>query len=284
MVDQTCDKIDADIGGLGEAGAAFPLLLSGNCIASGDVMERYLADPLWKPLRVSCVEQWPDGWADKGPTYRLWAEWWDEYRHDARAGAKFFRLHRKTLLSGMRLSAPHAYAARVDATLPDARCVAMRQYWQMGHEAFTAERQQTPLSPDAQAPFALTVPLILSREDETRGWHEPPAGIRIVATVASTDINDYGLSTVVLGFANDQTAAVLWYGLYAPGGYPIMDPGTPEAEKVGRLYDALCRHGDELAAMASGPSVWAIDAGYLGQVVRRYADTAGRKVGMSVLL
>ena len=83
----------------------------------------------------------------------------------------------------------------------------MRQYWQMGHEAFMAERQQTPLSPDEQAPFTLTVALICSRADDARAPHEPPDYIK--AVVASTDINDYALTSVVTGYGNDQTAAVM---------------------------------------------------------------------------
>jgi hypothetical protein len=282
LTTETCVKINGDIGGLGGAGAAFPLLLSGNCIAADDVMSRYIADPQWRALRISCVEKWPDGWADKGPAYRLWAEWWDEFRNDAKAGVKFYKANRPAMTQGMKLSAPHAYADKRDKTLPDALCVAMRQYWQMGHEAFMAERQQTPLSPDERAPFALTVPLICSREDDSRGPHEKPGWVKRV--LASTDINDYALSTVILGFGNDQTCAVLWYGVYDNGGRGVMDAKAPEAVKVQQLFDALCRHGEQLGAAPSRPAVWAIDAGYLGQTVRRYADTNGRRCGMAVML
>lgn len=282
LVTETCSKIDSDIAGLGGAGSAFPLLLSGNCMISGDVMSRYIADPGWRSLRISCIESWPAKWQDRGAAYKLWSEWWDEYRNDGKDGAKFYRAHKKQLTAGMKLSAPHAYADKKGKTLPDAYCVAMRQYWQMGHEAFMAERQQTPLSPDEQAPFTLTVNLICSRSDDARGPHEKPEYVK--AVVASTDINDYALTSVVTGYGNDQTAAVLWYGMHDNGGRGVMDSGAPEAEKVRQLFDALCRHGEALAGCPSRPATWAIDAGYLGPCVRRYADTIGRKVGMQIVL
>lgn len=283
MVTATCETIDNDISGMGAAGARFPILMSGNCIVDGDVMARYLASPTWRPLRVSCVTRWPDGWADKGPAWKLWSEWWSLYHADPKDGARHYRANRKAMTAGMELSAPNAYRSQVSRELPDAFCVAMCQYWQMGHAAFFAERQQTPLAPESLAPFALTVPLIMSRTDDSRQPHERPGWVNTV--VASTDINDYGLSSVILGLDNQQTAACMWYGMItAPGGGPVMLPDTSEAEKAGRLFDALVRAGEALGSCASRPSVWGIDAGYMGPVVRRYADTAGRKCGMQIIL
>jgi hypothetical protein len=282
MVSETCAKIDGDIAGLGTAGGDFPMLLSGNCIIDGDVMARLIADENWRALRVSCVTAWPAGWKDKGACWRLWREWWSIYQGSAADGVKFYRANRKTMTSGMALSAPHAYRAQVSSTLPDAFCVAMRQYWQMGHAAFMAERQQTPLTQEDLSPFALTVPLILSRTDDSRGPHERPAWINTV--IASTDINDYGLSSVALGFDNLETCANMWYGIFDNKGGPVMLPNTNEAEKSQALFDALCRAGEALGSCASKPAVWGIDAGYMGPVVRRYADTAGRKCGMTIIL
>ena len=284
MVTETCAVIDSDIAGLGSAGSAFPILLSGNCIVEDDVMARYLCDPGWSGIRVSCVERWPDGWADNGPVWKLWRDWWELYRDDPAAGAAHYRKHRSAMRGGMELSAPNAYRAMATRTLPDMYCVAMRQYWQMGHAPFMAEKQQRPQSEVKADAIPLTVRMICSRAETGRQPHTWPAGVPIVNSLVSTDINDYGLSTVCLGFANDQTAAVPWYGLLDNGGAPIMLPHVPEAEKARQLFDALVRAGEILAALPERPQTWGIDAGYMGPVVRRYADTAGRRIGMRIIL
>jgi hypothetical protein len=180
------------------------------------------------------------------------------------------------MTNGMAISAPNVYREHVSRYLPDVLCAAMKRYWQDGHESFMAERQQAPVKPDEFAPFTLTVAGICAKTDDTRASHDRPEYVKYV--IASTDINDYGLSTVIPGYGNDQTAALMWYGCYDNGGRGCMATGANEAEKVGQLYDALCRHGEALHACASKPSMWAIDAGYMGQVVRRYADTAGAKL------
>jgi len=275
-------RIDGDVAGLGKAGAPFPLLLSGNCIEADDVMAHYLAEPTWRGLRVSCVERWPDGWEDNGPAYKLWQEWWSEYQDAPRKGAAFYRKKKAAMSKGMKITAPNAYNAHKSAMLPDKFCVAMLQYWQLGDVAHAAEKQQRPKSPDDLAPFALTVSLICSRADDRKA-HEIPDYVKQV--YASSDINEYGLSTVINGYGNDQTCAVLWYGMLERGpGRGIIDSNIPQAEKEKQLFDALCLAGEQIGGSASQPTVWAIDAGYMGQTVRRYADTVGRKCGMQIIL
>jgi hypothetical protein len=282
LADDICHRIDNDVAGMAGAGAAFPLLMAGNCMMSDDVMARYLNDDKWAALRIPCIKVWPDEWEKNGDTFKLWKEWWSEYQHDARDGLRFYKKHKATLTKNMELSSPNAYKEKTEPTLPDIYTVAMRQYFQMGHDAFMAERQQTPLSPDEMAPFTLTVAIICSRADEDREPHQIPQHIKTV--IASTDINDYALSTVVVGYGNDQTAAVLWYGQHDNGGRGVMESGAPEAVKVRQLFDALVKHGEWLGGCGSNPFVWGIDAGYLGPTVRRYADTIGRRCGMQVIL
>ncbi|MBM3887817.1 MAG: hypothetical protein FJ388_01690 [Verrucomicrobia bacterium] len=216
LVSETCAKIDGDVAGLGTAGAPFPLLMSGNCVLAGDVMERYIADANWRALRVSCVETWPTGWADKGPTYRLWSDWWDAYQADAKAGAAFYKANRKAMVTGMALSAPHAYKAQRSSLLPDEFCVAMRQYWQMGHEAFMAERQQSPVTIEASAALVVQPEQVLVRAVGPPRGRAPEGALRIVA---GADINP-GLQSrlgprvtwAVLAFAREQVACVIAYG------------------------------------------------------------------------
>jgi hypothetical protein len=241
---------------MGGAGAAFPVLMAGNCIVVGDVMTRYLADPKWHPLRISCIEAWPAGWADKGPAWKLWAEWWDAYRHDAKAGARFYRARRAAMTAGMKLSSPHAYADKADATLPDARCVAMRQYWQMGHEAFMAERQQTPLDPDQSAHIAVTPELILSRATDRALGAVPADAVKIVA---AADVNPGGtsqlgarLSWAVVAFARNQVAHVTAWGIH-----PVkVKAGASKAEEGGAVYQALNELRQKVQSMGAESLVY----------------------------
>jgi hypothetical protein len=216
LVSETCAKIDADIAGLGGAGAAFPLLLSGNCIAAGDVMARYLSDKTWRSVRVSCIEQWPDGWADKGPAYLAWESWWSEYQDDPVKGLTYYTERKAAMTAGMVLSAPNAYADKADDCLPDAYCVAMRQYWQMGHIAFTAERQQTPLSIEDRAVLVVSPSCVAERAIGPARGKPIDGAVRIVA---GADINHGGTSRLgpritwtVMSFARNQVAAVMAYG------------------------------------------------------------------------
>jgi hypothetical protein len=54
QVADTCDVIDGDVAGVGEAGRQVPMLMSGNCILPDDVMAHYLAHREWEGLRVPC--------------------------------------------------------------------------------------------------------------------------------------------------------------------------------------------------------------------------------------
>jgi hypothetical protein len=216
-------------------------------------MSRYIADPQWRALRISCVEKWPDGWADKGPAYKLWSEWWDEFRDDAKAGLKFYKANRPAMTQGMKLSAPHAYADKRDRTLPDALCVAMRQYWQMGHEAFMAERQQTPLSPDETAPYRLIRESIVAHATDRNPWEAPPG---LITTTAGCDINpSYGLSWAVVGFEANHTAHVLGYGVD-----PLKMGATwSEPQKMAAVFAALSALRGRLDKSPRRPALMAFD-------------------------
>lgn len=266
LVSETCCKIDQDISGLGTAGADFPILMSGNCIIADDVMDRYLHDSNWRPLRISCVEQWPEGWQDNGPTYKLWLAWWDAFRIDPARALELYAANKDAMIKGMALSSPHAYSLQISQYLPDEYCVAMRQYWQMGHASFYAERQQTPVSTDDLAPYKLTWQLICSRADPSRKVFEQPEYARAVVTVG-TDINHYGLHSSMCGFGNDSTGACLWHGCYKDKTVP---PNCNEALRKSIIFDMLTAHGRQIRSCATRPDCWLIDGGYELETVMRY--------------
>jgi hypothetical protein len=266
LTGETVAKIDQDIAGLGEAGADFPMLVSGNCISAGDVMDHYLNDTNWNALRVSCVEQWPDGWDDNGPAHALWATWWDLYRDNPEKATEFYGSHRPQMVANMVLSAPNAYQNSVRATLPDIYCVAMKQYWRMGRKAFMAERQQRPTSSEELAPFSISVKLICSRADPARKPFELPEYARSI-TVAGTDINHYGLHSAMVGFGNDSTAACAWWGKYD---HQTVPRDASDAARKSIIYSMLTEHGRQIRACQLRPDAWVIDGGYEIETVMRY--------------
>ena len=130
-------------------------------------------------------------------------------------------------------------------------------FHRMGREAFMAERQQEPIDQIAEAgPYHLTADVVLRRVDAQRKPLARPAWVTRV--LASSDVNpSYGFSSVVLGFGEDQSAVVLWYGIHKlaiPGDLPALELGR-------RLFAELTAHGKALAGLPVGAESWAIDAG-----------------------
>jgi hypothetical protein len=92
--------------------------------------------------------------------------------------------------------------------------------------------------------------------------------------VAATDVNpSYGLSWVLPGFSQDQTSAVIGYGIH-----PMTIPaGATDAERANAIYEALVIHGRALAALPCRPEMWIIDAGGAQfDVVLRFVAQSGR--------
>jgi hypothetical protein len=97
---------------------------------------------------------------------------------------------------------------------------------------------------------------------------------------------------VCAGFANDLTGWIPWYNCADNDGKGIVDPGIPEPEAKRQMFEALVKLGKEVASLAiategastlSRPSLWLIDAGYMGDVVRRYLEGPGRTIGVQVM-
>jgi len=255
QVADTIDVIDGDVAGVGEAGSQVPMLMSGNCIVPDDVMAHYLASREWHGLRVPCVISWPDGWGDeKSECRKLWAEWYDRLTgNDGAAG--FYKRNRGRMVKGMELSAPAAFR-RAEKT-KDACLGAMRAYHKMGHDAFWAERQQEPQR-RAHSVYILTPEIVQSRTQDRAAGVVPDWAQMVVA---ATDINpSYALTTAVVAFGANQTAAVVWYGQYRGAPLPVPKEAT-EAVKRQIIYDALAVHGRQLAALPCRPASWVIDGG-----------------------
>ena len=267
--------IDGDVAGCGDAGKDLAMVMACNCIDPNDVPAHYLKNSEWRALRVPCIESWPDGWDDLASAARAaWDEWAEVWRCGGDDVA-FYKEHREVMTAGMKLSAPAAFKG--SEKCPDAFYGVIRMYFRMGHDAFMAERQQAPVDPVASAgPYTLTPAIIQSRSDKRRKMLERPEWVTRV--LASTDINpSHALTTVVVGFGEDQSAAVLWYGLHK-----LSIPGNTPAPMLARmLFDQLTIHGKALAGLPTLPEAWAIDGGGAQfDPVVRFAEMAARLVGI----
>jgi hypothetical protein len=277
QIADTCAIIDGDVAGCGEAGRDMPMLMACNCIQPGDVSEHYLAHPEWHALRVPCVERWPTGWSDKKSRCReLWEEWHDLFL-SGKGDRTFYRKNHKAMTAGMKLSAPAAFAGAENC--PDPFYGVMRMYHRMEHSAFMAERQQTPIDPVSVAgPYTLRKETIMQRTTKRAQCERPDWVTNIYA---SSDVNpSYALSTVVVGFGRDQTAAVLWYGIHPMS---ILG-GIPAPEHNRQLFAALSEHGRAIAGLPCPPEAWAIDAGGTNfDGVVRFAGEAAKLCGVPAL-
>jgi hypothetical protein len=266
----TIEVIDGDVAGMGEAGTNLPMLMSGNCIETTDVMSHYLESDRWQSIRIPSVEQWPKGWKDgEGETFDLWREWLALYQ-PGKGAATFYRKNKAKMTAGMRLSAPGTF--RKEKNIPDPFCAVMVKYFKMGPEAFHAEDQQKPLEKTITL-YTFTPEVVKSRIDPARKPGIVPDAARVV--IAATDINiSYAISTNIVAFEGNQTGAVLWYGLFKTAPMPVP-PKATERETREIVYQALAIHGRQLAALPcrpqsqSGPA-WFIDGGGTpeGEVIR----------------
>lgn len=294
LVKKTILKIDGSISGLKRAGASFSIVMSGNCIKRGDVMDHYLNNKQWKGIRVGCIESWPDGWDDeekkKGDSVRdLWRELQEITVGDDgdKRGKEFYRKNKAALTKGMKLTSPKAYMAGIEerasdkrnhASVPvDAKHAVILEYFRIGEDVFMAERQQDPMDEEQESrPYVFRPEHIFARCNGRKPFERPEWAAQIIA---STDINpSYGLSTVIVGFGLDQTAAVMWYGIHK-----TSIPGNlPERQHAQAVYAALTNHGRELVSQPVVPTYWVIDAGGANfPAVMRFAPEATQLCGLS---
>ena len=249
------DVINGDVAGCGPAGEDLPMLMSGNCILPDDVMAHYLGNPEWSGLRIPCILEWPQGWgSDKSKCRKLWTEWQEKSQGGGGEGA-FFKKHRTDMVRGMKLSAPSAFRRKERSA--DTKYAAMKIYFKMGHDAFMAERQQNP-ERRSYSVYVLTPELVKSREDKARPVTVVPEWA--VKIIAATDVNpSYALTTTITAYGQDQKAAVLWYGLEKMNPAVTKDMTTAQSKLI--IYEALAKHGKEIAALPCRPNLWIIDGG-----------------------
>jgi hypothetical protein len=290
----TVEKIEADLFSISGPDTRLAIMAAVTVIAKGDVAEHFLDNPDFEALRVGQITAWPDGFSEKkSETRKRWEEW-NRVRvegiadHDeGKAARKFYRDHKKELTAGMAVS----WAARYDRRRgdPDARYAAMLDYYRIGEAAFMSERQNKPTEAKQVSVYNLHPALVASRVHAGRRQCDVPTEGRVIT--AATDLNHYGLHSACIGFGNDQTGWVAWYGRFDNEGRGVVEFGIPEAEAKRQMFEALVGHGEQIAALpllrdgqAVRPSLWLIDGGYMPDVVRRYIEGPGRTVGLQIIM
>jgi hypothetical protein len=291
-VRKTVEKIESDLFNLAGPDTRLSAMIAATVIQAGDVAEHFLTHPDFEPVRVGQIVTWPDGFTDKASAVRrLWEQWNAErvegmQDHDGGKRARaFYRAHKGELTAGLSVSWAHRYDRKRGD--PDALYAAMLDFYRLGARAFMAERQNEPMKTETTV-YDLTPELVASRIHPGRRAYELPAEARQI--VAATDLNLYGLTSAALGFANDQTAWIAWYGIHDHDGRGITTGDVPEAEAKRALYEALVEHGRQVAGLplvqaghAARVGLWIVDAGFWPDVVRRYIDGPGRSLGIQIM-
>ena len=270
------EKIHTDLLSMAGPDIRLTCMVAGTIIKAGDVVAQLSDDPEFQAVRVSQITAWPTGWVDKAsPVRQMWHEWNRERLDGLQEGdngdraRQYYATHKAELTAGMAVSWEERYDRKTD---PDAYYAAMWDYYRLGEDAFAAERQNAPIAQTASV-YDLSAADIVSKASD-RAALELPGWAKV--TLASTDVNHYGLHSVIVGFGNDQTAAVLWYRRFDRGGEPIVPANAPEQVRRQLIFEALAEHGKELEGLGIRIDAWYIDGGYEMDVVGRFTASAAR--------
>jgi hypothetical protein len=271
----TIERIDGDIAGMAGPDTRMPIIMPCTVIETDDVAEHFLSHPDWRAIRVGQIVSWPKGWDDKGSESRkLWHEWNDIRLNaeNAAVAVAYYAEHRAAMIEGMIVSWDHRFDSKRGQ--PDAFYSAILDWYVMGEDAFAAERQNEPIKRGVTL-YDLNADVICSRL-ANREAGQVPEWCRL--RVAATDINwSYGLTWSIAGFGQDQTAAVLGYGVHEMS----VLAGATESETAMAIYEALTVHGRKLASFACKPELWIIDAsGTPFDVVLRFCSESIRLCGI----
>jgi hypothetical protein len=285
--DQQCATREKIILGaiMGSKGAKTTIAAMMPCtiLRSGDLAARFLdhkIHPDWHGRTRSLVTEWPK---EHGGLWREYRRLRREVSHEA-ADEKYLA-NRDAMDAGAVLDWPERFDANEHSAIQSAENLLCDR----GEEVFMAEYQNAPLSEQQRSVYDLKWEHVAKHylPGRMRGELAPAAKM----VVAATDINLYGLHSVCTAFANDLTGWVPWYGVTGGrDGGVIGQESEPETELKSKVFDALVRTGEQIAGLRlagpdrkpEGVTAWWIDAGYMGDVVRRYIDGPGRVVGVQI--
>lgn len=130
---------------LGGAGAKFDVVYIGTILHYDSVLNRVLANPMWRTAKFKALLKWPD-------RMDLWERWEEIMRNEGEAQADtFYALQRREMDAGSLCS----WAARPLLALMKIRA-------RDGHDTFDSEYQNDPVAGD-NAPFAKAIQFWVNR-------------------------------------------------------------------------------------------------------------------------
>jgi hypothetical protein len=269
--------IKGDVLGLAGPRKRIAAFMPCTIIRKGDLADRFLdhaIHPEWQGEICKLVNKWPA--AQK----TLWKEYETIYREETSEGrgfdkaTEFYRAHRAEMDAGSDVS----WASRVRDGEISALQTAENLLIETG-EQFWAEYQNDPKEEGAgELPYLLDAKIICSRVADRQPFATPDW---VESFIFSTDLNpSYAFSSAAVGFGKDQTAAIMWYGLFEKAPLPVKnDISKPERNL--KVYEALVIHGKELASLRCKIEGWFIDAsGEYFSVVNRFCVLSNRLCGI----
>jgi len=246
--------ITGDVLGLAGPRKKIAAVMPCTIVQPGDLAARFLdhnKHPEWSGETCRLVEVWPneqDG---------LWQEYAHIYRDGIAQGRgtvaayDFYRSNRAAMDAGAVVS----WEQRIRDGEISALQTAENLMIETG-EQFWAEYQNEPKKHGAGSVYVLTPEIVQSRTNNDISPGQVPDWAQVI--IAATDINpSYALSTAVVAFGANQTAAVLWYGLHKMA----VPKEATVIERRRIIYEHLASHGGDVARLACRPTSWIIDGG-----------------------
>ena len=278
--------IEEDLLGTEGPDVALTVVAIGTVLGNADVMTYLLNSKEYKSYRVPQIISFPKN-------MNTWKEW-NEIRLDELEGdnddegyafpesLEFYKKNQVALMEDFEVSWLHRFKKKLGQ--PDAFYAAMQDYFSMGETAFMKERQNAPLNQGSTI-YELTKSIILSRTSMRKALIVSN-DYKIV--VAGTDINHYGLHTVICGFRADHSAEVVGYFRLDNGGDPLVPENATEQLVQKLILKGLFDCGNYLKGLAihnvkgerKNINCWLIDGGYEMRTVAGYVKGEGRMCGI----
>ena len=272
--------ITGDVLGLAGPKKRIAAVMTCTIIRKGDLADRFLdhaLHPEWQGEICRLVNKWPKA------QETLWKEYEKTYREETSEGrgfgkaTKFYKIHRAAMDDGADVS----WESRIRDGEISALQTAENLLIETGTQ-FWAEYQNEPIEEGAgDILYHLDAKLICSRIADRDPYIMPEW---VVTSIFSTDINpSYALTSAVVGFGKDQTAAVMWYGLFEKPPLPVKND-MPQQERARKVFEALVIHGKELAALRCRNDGWYVDAsGEYFDSVQRFCAGSQQLCGIQAM-
>lgn len=277
-----CDKIEAwitgDVLGLGGHDQTMSAVMTTTPICDGDVSERF-ADrnlhPEWETITVPFVKSWPK-------RDDLWQQYLDLRARDQydktvknfATATQFYLDHRAEMDEGAECIDARAYNHKLEMS-------AIQHAYNLKFttkDSFDAEYQLSPAR--ATTVYDLNPGCIFAHTVKGLAPLKIPQGFKPIYFSAATDINraTAGLTSSIIGFDNQLTAHVFWYGIWKTK----ITNDIPRDVRDRLVYEALVAHGREIVEAAKIVPVkdWGVDASGEAYATLMRLAGAARSLGL----